>query len=832
MLRAAAASRNLVRASDAKATTTVLRRSQSTQGQGGTRRFKRASESAPRPENTTTDGARAVNRRAPPAPVDAAAAAAAAAGGGGAGGGGGSGGGSGGIITKTIGAVALAYGAGVGLSLQFDAVRRPFQANIPGAALVFRLLRAPPLGNAEGDARATRETYITLPEKSTKVALSRSSSSAKVPEASSVGTTSSSPVSDLQKNEDMIEREYDLETPAVADPPSAPARAVNDTAVDAASTSSTAAMTASATAATEVPTTQVQDSAASTVEATGLIVETDEEEVGTEASKTEVTQDGKELEPIAEDKASLACDAGPSAIASEDDGFVIDESPASEDAVNETAAANSSEESAVEVEKVALVVENEASSAVNDNVAVEEDGTKQGDDAAMERFAASDDVEKGPAAAEPNEVLCESEQEQELEEKQEQQEQQGDSSEEIAPDETVTTTEATETEPTLPDEVVLAEVIGAAVHEAAEAEATLAWMATASPEELELYHAEQNVVLLEAALLARSQAEADRVKELLAEQEKRCSELTNAAEEERRAALARANERARDQLVHAVTELQRDFKDKLDAELAAAHESERAAARVELQQHLLMQEENHRASVAEQLAVQGAEIREQSETALRLRLGRERAHRIQVLERLFLRLKAAEAVLTSHAKAQASIETAHSLFMAAETVSGAVDRHESLGAQLQLLRTVGRDNEVVKAVLAQVPERAEAQGVCSLEELQSAFPYTRTAVHRVASVPEGGGFWSHALSHLISYITFERHGLVGGDDTEAVLARAHHYVQLGDIAHAAAEINRLRGVPREAAADWLADARVHLEVTQALAVVRAHIGAVSLSFLP
>jgi len=74
-----------------------------------------------------------------------------------------------------------------------------------------------------------------------------------------------------------------------------------------------------------------------------------------------------------------------------------------------------------------------------------------------------------------------------------------------------------------------------------------------------------------------------------------------------------------------------------------------------------------------------------SETNLRLRLGRERAHRIQTLEQLFLRLKAVEAVLSSHARAQAGIEHAHGLFMAADTLMGAAGSHQSLSEQVRCI---------------------------------------------------------------------------------------------------------------------------------------------------
>jgi len=52
------------------------------------------------------------------------------------------------------------------------------------------------------------------------------------------------------------------------------------------------------------------------------------------------------------------------------------------------------------------------------------------------------------------------------------------------------------------------------------------------------------------------------------------------------------------------------------------------------------------------------------------------------------------------------------------------------------------------------------------------------------------------------------------------------------VLQAAREVNQLRGAPRQAMADWLADARTHLEVTQALSAVRAHVAAISLSYMP
>ena len=58
-----------------------------------------------------------------------------------------------------------------------------------------------------------------------------------------------------------------------------------------------------------------------------------------------------------------------------------------------------------------------------------------------------------------------------------------------------------------------------------------------------------------------------------------------------------------------------------------------------------------------------------------------------------------------------------------------------------------------------------------------------------------------------------------------------HPWQRGDLDQAAREVNQLRGVAKQVAADWLGDARAYLAVQQTVAVLNAYVGVLSLSLV-
>eukprot|EP00050_Salpingoeca_kvevrii_P020405 m.98114 g.98114 ORF g.98114 m.98114 type:complete len:599 (-) comp8852_c0_seq2:2081-3877(-) len=333
-----------------------------------------------------------------------------------------------------------------------------------------------------------------------------------------------------------------------------------------------------------------------------------------------------------------------------------------------------------------------------------------------------------------------------------------------------------------------------------------------SENELSLRRAERRVHALEQALQHHVAAETERVTHAL---DKQRAHLEHKYSEERKAELEA--QRAR---------LEHEFQQQLATEV----ENVKRAKLLEMQENLRVNDAEHERITQVKLNKQAEEIRAASEAELRFRLGRERAHRIVVLEQYLQRLKALESVLADQRDAAQETRDTHALFMASENVAHSIGERSSLRREIDELRALGAEHELVREVLDSIPESA-INGVPSLVEIKSRFEDMATAARRVALVPPGGGIWSHIVSAAVSVLKVPRQGLVEGDDTEAILARAQTFLKLNDLDMATREINQLRGESRRVAQDWLEDARRHLEVFQALTIVRAYATEMGLSHL-
>ena len=220
----------------------------------------------------------------------------------------------------------------------------------------------------------------------------------------------------------------------------------------------------------------------------------------------------------------------------------------------------------------------------------------------------------------------------------------------------------------------------------------------------------------------------------------------------------------------------------LKAEYAQALVSERREAEIEamraIQEHLSVQASTYEAKLVAELKAQAEEIRNQSEVDLRMRLGSERAQRIVMLERLFVRLKAVEAVLSNHAEAEATIRTTHMLFLATQELTSHIVAHQPLRAQFEYIRRIGATIPIVAATVDAVPASALDNGVATPALLNARFHDMKHAVRRVALVGEQGGLWSHVASYVASLLTLELTGYPEGEDTEAILARAEYWIKV------------------------------------------------------
>jgi len=74
---------------------------------------------------------------------------------------------------------------------------------------------------------------------------------------------------------------------------------------------------------------------------------------------------------------------------------------------------------------------------------------------------------------------------------------------------------------------------------------------------------------------------------------------------------------------------------------------------------------------------------------------------------------------------------------------------------------------------------------------------------------------------VLSKLMFKKNGLAQGNDVESILAKTETYLEESNVDSAAREMNQLSGWARTLANDWLREARLVLEVQQALDVIAA-----------
>jgi mitofilin len=187
------------------------------------------------------------------------------------------------------------------------------------------------------------------------------------------------------------------------------------------------------------------------------------------------------------------------------------------------------------------------------------------------------------------------------------------------------------------------------------------------------------------------------------------------------------------------------------------------------------------------------------------------------------------AVLEKHAYETALLidnaSFSHRLTVAISALDKATDKGfmRSFSHELSALRKLastayGSDKELMELVLNSIPDGLEYEGVQSMSELRSRFNYLADEVRQSSLISENGGIFSHMISITLSKLMFKKHGLVPGEDIEARLARAEHYLKENDLDSAARELNQLTGWPKKLASGWVNDARKRLEVKQVIKV--------------
>ncbi|KAG1049646.1 hypothetical protein G6F46_008318 [Rhizopus delemar] len=141
-----------------------------------------------------------------------------------------------------------------------------------------------------------------------------------------------------------------------------------------------------------------------------------------------------------------------------------------------------------------------------------------------------------------------------------------------------------------------------------------------------------------------------------------------------------------------------------------------------------------------------------------------------------------------------------------------------------------QSDELLQLVASSIQKHVAQYGITSLAQLSERFEIVAREVRRAALIPEeDSSMISHLLSIVLSSLMFRKKGLVAGDDVESRLARAEHYLHTEkDLESATREINQLTGWPKRLALDWLDAARRHLEVKQALEIMKSQASLISM----
>lgn len=258
----------------------------------------------------------------------------------------------------------------------------------------------------------------------------------------------------------------------------------------------------------------------------------------------------------------------------------------------------------------------------------------------------------------------------------------------------------------------------------------------------------------------------------------------------------------------------------LKKELADAFEDEKKKA---IAHELRVQQEILREEQKQELLKYATDMQRRWVREVKVRVENERGGRLARLDQINLRLRTLERQGIDNAEFLEQSARTHQLWCGIKALERAYETGERRPfdrelARLKRLAATEKDAEVLKAVLASVPEAVAAHGVDSVPGLIERFEYVADKVRQASLVPENGGVLAHAMSALLSKLMFKKHGLVPGNDVEAVLARTEYYLLENDLEQAVREMNQLKGWSKRLAKDWIVAARTRVEVGQAIDV--------------
>jgi hypothetical protein len=158
-----------------------------------------------------------------------------------------------------------------------------------------------------------------------------------------------------------------------------------------------------------------------------------------------------------------------------------------------------------------------------------------------------------------------------------------------------------------------------------------------------------------------------------------------------------------------------------------------------------------------------------------------------------------------------------------QDAAGVMKRAAAVLALADLVRasgsaeSFGSELDALKALVPASPQVADLsryanKGVPTRAMLAGKFSQDAAAIVAAQRTDQAQGWSERLWANVANLVSIRRVGEIQGHDVEARVARAEVDLHAGDLAHAVAEINALKGSARAAAGDWLDEARGRLAV--------------------
>jgi mitofilin len=208
-----------------------------------------------------------------------------------------------------------------------------------------------------------------------------------------------------------------------------------------------------------------------------------------------------------------------------------------------------------------------------------------------------------------------------------------------------------------------------------------------------------------------------------------------------------------------------------------------------------------------------------------------------------------EQILNSRLQLDKSEKKARTLWSLCQTLKDALKSENHFDRPIPLkerfaafdaLAKQFEDNPLIRNVLATINEQSIQHGVYSEDSLVERFKKVNQSCRRVALIgDQPASIYQYLLSYVQSVLLFDsvKTPLCPGElkgirqvdptkwDCHAILARVNACLAERNLEQAVRYSNQLRGAARKVAMDWVRDARLHLELKQALEVIQTEAAA-------